>query len=288
MTNNILVEIFCLVDDFCKLFETEIKKHMLKGNKRVRRIPNLSMSEIVTILIMYSLSPFKNFKYYYIMGIKKEDFKNKLSYQRFVELIPRALIVSACLIRSLFGEKTGKYFIDSTSIAVCRIKRAKNNKVFKDIAKLGKSSMGWFFGFKLHLITNNKGEIINITLTKGDQSDIGVVKQLIKGLFGKLYGDKGYISKKLFEEYFSKGLQIITGLKKNMKNKLLSVYDKIMLRKRSLIETTFGYLKKTFDLEHTRHRSPINFLVHIISTLIAYALKPSMFRTTEPMVLIPN
>lgn len=283
MTNNIITEIFCLIDDFYKLFETEIKKHLLNSNKSITRIPSLSISEMVTILIMYSLSPCKNFKFYYLTYVKKEDFKNKLSYQRFVELIPRTLIVLACLIRSLFGEKTGKYFIDSTSIAVCNIKRKTSNKVFKNIAALGKTTKGWFFGFKLHLIINNKGEIMNITLTKGDQSDIGVVKQLIKGLFGKLYGDKGYISSKLFEECFSKGLQIITGIKKNMKNKLMSVYDKAMLRKRSLIETTFDYLKNKFNLEHTRHRSSTNFLVHIISTLIAYVLKPLKFRTIEPI-----
>ena len=128
--------------------------------------------------------------------------------------MPRTLIVLACLLKSLFGEKTGKYFIDSTSIAVCHIKRSRNNKVFKGLAAYGKSTMGWFYGFKLHLIINNKGEIMNIVLTKGDQSDVSVVKQLIKGLLGKLYGDKGYISKKLFEECFSEGLQIVTGIKK--------------------------------------------------------------------------
>ncbi len=255
---------------------------MEKGRQGV---PEMSISVMATIAIMYSLSPCKNFKFYYLTWVKEEEFGKKISYQRFIALMPRTLLILTYLINSLFGEKTGKYFIDSTAIAVCHIRRNRSNKVFKGIAYLGKTTKGWFYGIKLHLIINNKGEIMNITLTKGNTSDLSVVKQLIKGLVGKLYGDKGYISSKLFKECFSKGMQIITGIKKNMKNKLMSPYDKLMLRKRALIETTFDYLKNKFNLEHIRHRSPLNFLVHIISTLISFILRPSKFKIYQPIVL---
>jgi len=129
---------------------------------------------------------------------------------------------------------------------------------------MGKSTMGWFYGFKLHLSINQKGEIMNLSISKGNKTDVSMVDVLVKNLVGKLYGDKGYISAALFERLLSKGLQLVTGIKKTMKNKLMEMQDKIMLRKRSLIETVFDYLKNKFNLQHTRHRSPINFLVHIL------------------------
>ena len=116
-------------------------------------------------------------------------------------------------------------------------------------------------------LPNQKGEIMNLSITKGNATDVSMVETLVKSLVGKVYGDKGYISAKLFERLFSKGLQLITGIKKTMKNRLMDMHDKIMLRKRSLIETVFDYLKNKFNLQHTRHRSPVNFLIHILSTL---------------------
>ncbi len=135
------------------------------------------------------------------------------------------------------------------------------------------------FGFKLHLVINEIGEVQGITLTKGSVDDRKPVLNLTKKLKGLLFGDKGYIKKELFEKLFDRGLKLITKVKKGMKNALISLKEKILLRKRSIIETVFGCLKNKFELEHTRHRSPINFLVHIFSTLISYSMqskKPSI------------
>ena len=120
---------------------------------------------------------------------------------------------------------------------------------------------------------------MNLSITKGNQTDVSMVETLVKNLIGKVYGDKGYISAKLFERLFSRGLHLITGIKKTMKNKLMDINDKIMLRKRSLIETVFDYLKNKFNLQHTRHRSPVNFLIHILSIVIAY-----QFKTNKPSI----
>jgi hypothetical protein len=162
-------------------------------------------------------------------------------------------------------------FVDSTSIKVCNNKRIFNHKVFKGIAERGKSTMGWFFGFKLHLVIDKKGEIINAQLTPGNTDDRKPVEELTSNFQGVMFGD---ISKNLFQKLFEKGIKLITGLKKGMKNMLMPLKEKILLRKRSVIETVFGYMKNTLMLEHSRHRSPKNFLVHILSTVTAYQLTP--------------
>jgi hypothetical protein len=275
---SIITEIFCFVDEFCKIFESELQKKMI-ANKRYRkrptRISSATLSEILTILILYSLSPCKNFKFYYLTCVTKEDFPNKLSYQRFVYLIPRALQPMSILIKAMKGEENGEYFIDATSLAICGLKRTSANKVFKGFAEIGKTTKGWFFGFKLHLIINTKGEIMNIVMTKAATNDVTQMELLAKNLIGKLYGDKGYISQKLAEKLLSRGLCLITGIRSKMKNKLMLTKDKIMLKKRSLIETVFDYLKNKFNLEHTRHRSMVNCFVHILATLLAYQFKKS-------------
>lgn len=291
--NKIMTEIFCFVDEFCKFYENEVQKISLtsvKETKKPTRKPALSLAEIVTILIMYSFSPCKNFKFYYLAWVKHKDFPNKVSYQRFIELQQRAMLIIAALANLCRGKETGHYYVDSTTIAICHNKRTSKNKVFKGIAEIGKSTMGWFYGFKLHLLINQKGEVMNISITKGNVTDINMLETLIKALVGKVYGDKGYISTKVFERLLSRGMQLITGIKKTMKNKLMELHDKVMLRKRSLIETVFDYLKNKFNLEHTRHRSPINFLIHILSTVVAYQFlknKPSITKMAT-MLQLPS
>ena len=143
----------------------------------------------------------------------------------------------------------------------------------------GENSVGWFYGFKLHLIVNDEGEILAVQLTAGNVDDRTPVPKLVKDLFGKLYGDKGYISQKLFDLLFASGVQIVTKIRKNMKNKLMPIFDKLMLRKRAIIETIYDQLKNISQIEHTRHRSGFNFLVNIVSALIAYTYqqkKPSL------------
>ncbi len=126
---------------------------------------------------------------------------------------------------------------------------------------------------------NEIGEIQAFTLTGGNVDDRKPVPDLTQKLVGLLFGDKGYIKKDLFFKLLDRNLKLITKIKKGMKNALISLNEKIFLRKRSIIETVFGYLKNRLEIEHTRHRSPINFLVHIFSTLISYSLqrkKPSI------------
>jgi transposase len=177
------------------------------------------------------------------------------------------------LLPALFGDKTGLYFADATSLKVCRNKRIYSHKTFSGLAKRGKSTMGWFFGLKLHLIINSKAQIMAVRITPGNTNDAQALKNMIKGLRGKCYADKGYIGKKIFKECWEKGLHLITGIRRNMKNHLMPFIDKVLLRKRFIIETVFGVLKTDMNLEHSRHRSATNGIINIIAALVAYSYK---------------
>lgn len=271
-----ITELYSFIDDFCKIYESQEKQKLLPSSKKRNRPCEMSLSELMTIMVMFHTSYAKNFKYFYktcVEYLHKEDFPNALSYNRFVELMPRLFLPLNILIHLLFGEETGTYFIDATTIKACHNKRRYRNRVFKGLAKSSKSSMGFFYGFKLHLIINEKGEIIALKMTKGNVDDRTPVPDLTKNLTGKIYADKGYIKQNLFLNLYERGLKMVHGIKKNMDNKLMDLKDKAMLRKRNLIETVFDYLKNKMNLEHTRHRSPINAFVHIVSTLVAYCLK---------------
>jgi hypothetical protein len=269
-----LVDLFCDVDDFLKLFLKEWTKQLVSNGEKIRLRQNrLSISEIVTILIFFHASHFKSFKHYYLLhicGKLKDCFPKTLSYNRFVELIPTVIVPLCAYLQTRKKITKGISFIDSTSIIVCHNKRIYGHKVFKNFAKLGKTTKGWFYGFKLHLVCNHEGELIDCKFTAGNVDDRQPVPDLVKNLFGKLFGDKGYISQTLFEKLLTHGLQLVTGIKKTMKNKLLDLFDKIMLRKRSLIESINNQLKNVFQLEHTRHRNPVNGFVNMIAAVIAY------------------
>jgi hypothetical protein len=236
-------EIFCIADDFCKEFDSEIEKMSFPcdGKKHRRRKGQMSDSEIMTILICFHFNTYRNFKHYYLCYVKgylKGYFPKAVSYNRFVELESRVAVQMALFLELFcFGECTGISFIDSTCIPVCHNKRIDQNKVFKGYAARGKSTMGWYYGFKLHLICNEKGELINFMLTKANVDDRNeqVFNRLTDNVLGKIYADKGYISETLFTRLFSNGIHLVTGLRSNMKNRLMSLYDKIMLRKRSVI-----------------------------------------------------
>ena len=150
------------------------------------------------------------------------------------------------------------------------------HKTMKGWAAKGKCTIGWFYGFKLHLIINDKGEIIQWMLTPGNVDDRDPLKNqfFTQILFGKLFADRGYISQSLFDMLFVEDIHLVTKIKSNMKNSLMNLYDKICLRKRAVIETVNDELKNICSIEHTRHRSVDNFVVNLISAMIAYNLMP--------------
>jgi len=273
-----LTATFCLVDDFCKDLKYQASKPQLTdGTKTRNRSKKLSQSEMITIVIAYHQIRFRDFKTFYLTCHQqlKEFFPNLISYSRFIQLMPTITIPLLSFAMNLRGQCTGVSFIDSTPINVCHTKRINRHKVFEGMATRGRSTKGWFFGFKLHLAINEYGELLSFVLSPGNTDDRAPVIGMCQELWGKLFADKGYISQKLFHELMGNGLQLVTSLRKNMKNKLMTLGDKVLLRKRSVIETVNDQLKNISEIEHSRHRSPANFLVNLISGLIAYMLKPT-------------
>lgn len=272
-----LEELFCHVDDFCKAYDEYLKPHLLGEPNRRGPKCRLSRSEVMTIMIEFHRSRYRDFKTYYLEHVRKHlkaEFPSLVSYSRFVELIPASLVPLVIYLKTRFGQCTGISFVDSTPIPVCHNKRIKRNKVFEESAKRGKGSMGWFYGFKLHLVVNEYGELLGVRLTAGNVDDRKPIPQFAATLFGKLFADRGYISKDLFKQLYDDGLQLITPIRSNMNNKLMPLFDKILLRKRSIIETINDQLKNLSQIVHTRHRSATNFAVNLIAGLIAYTHQP--------------
>ena len=282
---NALVSIFCDVDDFCKEFEPEWRKILIENQddqliadkKRRNRRPELSLSEAITIIILFHKTGYRTFKDYYTRLVCewKKYFPKLMSYSRFVSLMKTCLFPLFVFSQGCMGKCTGISFVDSTILTVCHARRINSHRVFKKMAKRGKTSTGWFYGFKLHIVINDVGEILAYMLTSGNVDDRAPVSVLSKNLIGKLFGDKGYISQELFLKLYEMGLEIITRLKINMKNKLMSIIDKILLRSRGVIESVNNKLKSGCQIEHHRHRSRWNFLVNLIAGIIAYAYDPA-------------
>jgi len=273
-----ITEIFCDIDDFCKQFLQWQCSRMLPLPDRKRyRECRLAMSEIVTITILFHLSHYRTFKDFYhecVMQDLIKYFPKIVSYNRFIELQSSIITILLAYLSSKKGEETGMYIVDSTPLRVCNNRRIYRHRVFADIAKRGRHSMGWFFGFKLHLIINNKGEIIRFCLTKANVDDRKPLRALCKNLQGIIAGDKGYIGKQGEEELAKQGLKLITKTRKNMQEKALSILDRLFLAKRGIVETVIDQLKALCQIEHTRHRSPINFISNVLAALAAYTFRP--------------
>lgn len=291
ISNFKITEFFCLIDDFCLEINQVIDKNALQVNSKVvrRRQPKLSQSEIITIMVLFHYSGYRCFKHFYIEYVCKhlsKEFPNLVSYNRFVELKKRCSVAMILFLQmQCLGQCTGISFLDSTTIKVCHYKREKQNKVFKGVAKKGKGTMGWFFGFKLHIVINEKGDIVDFLITQGNVDDRQPLKDKTfhKRVFGKIFADRGYLGKELFEQLFVDGIHLVTKIRKNMKNTLMHIYDKIMLRKRAVIESVNDILKNVCQIEHTRHRSFDNFILNLVAGLIAYSFYP-----TKPNINIDN
>jgi hypothetical protein len=274
-----LLELFCAVDDFCQEYATAgYGRQLGSGHRRRKRQGDMDLSEVMTLLIHFHQSHYRDFKAYYTEHVRvnlRREFPTLVSYGRFVERMPRTLVPLGLYIQRCMGQCTGLSFIDSTALPVSHNRRIHAHRVFEGLAERGKTSMGWFYGFKLHLVVNDCGDLLAFCLTAGNVDDRQAVPRLAKRLFGKLFGDKGYISQKLFDQLFTDhALQLITKLRKNMKAKLMLYTDRLLLRRRAIIETINDQLKNISQIQHSRHRSPINFLVNLLAGLIAYCWQP--------------
>ena len=291
-----ILPLFCDIDDFCLLFERLWERRLLETRQR-RRPSSLCLSEVMTIITLFHASSYRNFKAYYTECVLKQyvwAFPRLVSYGRFVELMPSALVPLCGYLQSRKGRCSGICsgisFVDSTSLKVCHNRRIHSHKVFEGCARRGKTSVDWFYGFELHLVINDCGELLSVRLTPGNTDDRRPVPELVRGLFGKLFGDKGYVSQPLFEALYDEGVQLITRLKVRMRNRLMPLLDKIMLRKRAIIESVMDQLKNISQIEHSRHRSVANCFVSLPAGLVAYTWrekKPSLDIRIKEQLQLP-
>lgn len=286
-----LTTIFYHTDNFCKELEKFLKAKTIDlSGKNQGRKPQMTLSEMMTITIYFHHSKMRTFKDYYTIMVKrlmKQAFPKAVSYNRFVELMaeiqmPLYLFLTFCCA----GAITGIAFIDSMPLVVCHNLRIYSNKVFKNCATRGKTSTGWFYGFKLHVIINEYGEIISFAITPGNVDDRNpkLIERLTKSLWGKLFGDRGYISGPLFKRLYAKGIQLFTRVKKGMKKVLMKFEDKLLLNKRGIIESVNQKLQYTCQIEHSRHRSVFNFFTNVLAGLAAYAFlekKPTIVKISK-------
>jgi hypothetical protein len=284
-----LIEIFVTVDDFLKEYEALMKLRSTDSFPKVRFEGIMAPSEIMAIIIFYQYSGYKCFQYYYQEMVQhdlKGYFPEQVKYKRFLQLITKSVpyLYVFSKWRCINSEPTGIYFIDSKKLPVCHNRRIHNHKVFKGLAQRGKSSTGWFFGFKIHAVLNNIGQVMNFTITPGNVADSNpeTLRHVLLKLEGNCYGDKGYLSK-IFEELYLNGLKLVTKIRKNMKNKLVPIKEKYQSFKRAVIESAFDIMMSVFDIDHTRHRSPQNAMAHMLASVAAYS-----FMDQKPGVLMPK
>ena len=287
ISENKLIEIYCFVDECVKILNEYYAENLAEHYYVYKS--GLSMSEMITIQILYHLSGYKTFEYFYNSlnyNYLHNYFPNIPNIKSFYERQKKTSVylVGVLLMKISLSKKNGIFYIDSTKIEVCKASRMSRNKVFLNYAKKSKTSTGWFFGFKLHLVINELGEIVSYRITTGDVADnnLQLLQQLLSGLKGKCFGDKGYISS-LFSSFYENGLKIVTGLRANMKNQIIDLNEAKLLKKRGLIEAVNDILKSVCDLEHSRHRSVENAIQSMHCAVIAYS-----FLDNKPELILKN
>jgi hypothetical protein len=277
-----VLEVFCDVDDVLLSFAPHLKATQMTAGKQRQRPGQVWPSEIMTILIHVHQSHDRTFKAYdteHVHVYLTSECPHLVSSTRFVALIPTMLVPLLASLQSRYGTCTRISFIDSTSLDVCDPTRIHQHRVFAVDARRGKSSMGWFFGFTLHLAVNDQGELLACSLTPGNVDDRAPVPQMVQRLRGTLIGDRGSMSAPLTTLLFEQGLQLITRVRKNRKNHLMPLSDTLLVRTRAILESIIDQLTHISQIEHSRHRSPTNVVVHVIAGLLAsshQAKKPGL------------
>jgi len=274
-----ILELFCDVDDFCQAYWPQWEQQLLSdGTRQRRRAARMAPSELMTLVILFHASQYRTFKAFYTEHVSVHlgaEFPHLVGYRRFVDLMPSLMVPLEAYLRSRMGRCTGVSFVDSTPLAVCKNPRIAQHRVFAGLAQRSQTSVGWFYGFKLHGIINDRGEFLALQLTTGNTDDRRPVPAMVARLFGKLFGDRGYVSAALGEDLrHDHGIQFIVRPRKNMAAPPLDPTDAALLRHRAVIESVWQRLKQGCQIEHTRHRSVANFFVNLLAGLVAYCLQP--------------
>ncbi len=280
--NTILITIYCFVEDFLKGILGSIKYALKRPDQNTPPTPkrNLTLAELVSLAIFKSVSGHRNWKDFYqnIKSYHKKDFPGLPVYENFLRAMNALSLVALLLLHGFmefFKSITSKEdpkLTDSTKLEVCKIKREFTHKVAKRIARKAKSSMGWFYGFKLHIICNGLMQILNFRITSGNTDDRKGLEMIWDDIFGMIIADAGYLGEDWQKKAQNLGKHLLTGVRANMK-KIMTETQHKLLKLRQCAETVFSVLKLRFGIESTLPRSELGFFAHYIWSITAYQFK---------------
>lgn len=272
--NSDLVQVFCLMDDICKSLSL-VKEKNPKGG----RPSCLTLSEVLTITLMQKEYAIENKKalWKYVNNHHKNDFPRLGCYKSFCvtlnRLAPEILKVITIFCR-INKEKSGILkFIDSTKLEVCKIWRAGSHKTMKALAKKSKSTTGWFYGLKLHIVCDDNGNLLYIAFTTANIDDRRILEKALKNFENSIFGaDAGYCGKNMQKEAKENDNIVLAAVRKNMKT-IATEFDQKVLNLRSVVERCFSVMKTRLNLVSTLARSVNGYLAHYIRTLFMYIFK---------------
>lgn len=266
--NQNLVEMFSLFDDFSQLI------NIRSGSGRK---PLLSLAEVATISLIRSEYHIRTWKgLYRLLKEKYNDDFNLPQYHNFVLTMNKSAAELLVLINALLQinklEAGIIKLVDSTSLPVCHNKRISRHKTMKHLASRSKTTMGWFYGLKLHILSDLYGNILEIKFTTGSVDDRAVLDQFLDKLEDSLIiADAGYVSQKLEQKASKKGNVLLTVVRSNMKQLTTPIHN-YLLNLRPRVETIFSILKEKLGLVTSLPRSDLGYLAHYIHCIFGYMM----------------
>lgn len=277
-----LYHIFDQIDNLLKTMSASLRRKLLSDLRPAGGRPSgLSLQAILAFGIFRYATGVKDVKHYHrkLLSSYSNELGRIPNYGNFNTLVNQATPYVIFLLQWIFyvnkSRQDGFYFMDSTPLKVCENKRIFDHKVCEDLAQRGKSSMGWFFGFKLHVVCDSLGRLVSLLITPGNTDDRKFVLKLLRGLKGLCIADAGYVSKKLMQELYEQGLLLLTDVRKSMK-RLMSETQHALLKQRQRIEGVFSCLKHRLKAEASIARSPLGYLSRCLYACLTFALSKEL------------
>jgi hypothetical protein len=283
MDETMLITLYCIIDDFINTLVKTDDGHKMLSEWKAKRGPQrrLSLSEVLTLNILRFSFHVNDLKAFVRLSNSayKSYFPQLTNYENFLKATNRSFPFFVLLLKYLLElnrlvSKDGVYFFDSTALSVCYNWNIATHKVTKDFAARGKTSKGWFFGFKLHGACDSKGNLVSLRFSPGNEHDSRHAEYLTEGLGGLFVGDAGYLLKQeVFQRLFEKHKRILAASRKNMK-RLMTQEQGIMLSKRSAIETVWGVLQERYGLVYHLARNMTGLFRHYCCSLVSFLMQP--------------
>ena len=287
MTEISLETSYTIVESFFKYFEGNFHmNHLLQqyyGKRGFRQ--RLSITDIMALNIYRFFMEISNLKAFhrFVQKFHKKEYPNLPNYENFMKATNKSLPFMVFFVNAILAKNRAlcknkeAHFIDSTPVEVCKNNKISRHRVTKGYSSRGKSTKGWFFGFKLHGICTDDMTVENLIFTTGSVHDSKMAKDVTKEIIGKAFADAGYqLKPEILSELADNGLFMHNATRKNM-NRLISKEQFDFIEKRNVIETVWSVLKGSFDLVYTRARSMKGMFRHFFYSIAAFLLSKMHF-----------